>query len=330
MERALLGESGLSVSRLGIAVGSRALRPSGEWRSIVNKARAAGVDLFDLADVPYEREGLFREFLAQEPGPVTVILRRSSEGLAAMPPPAPGHRDSPREGDRMGALGRSVAPLLPTSRSTEQLLVEWERSGEGSELDRRATKTLRQLVERGAIASWGVAADGPPPTPDEGHDPPGFVVRSLSLLHPLPAGSPRWEGPPLLVRDPFAGGRLDGTRFDRAADPLAVGRPPVPLSQLKDDFAPVLRLTSLAIPGRRTLAQAALRYVLDVVGATAALMPLPDPRRLDELLGVDRTPPLGDGDLAIVAGAGPRGPAPEPSTDFSLRRRYPMDTERPC
>jgi hypothetical protein len=101
----------------------------------------------------------------------------------------------------------------------------------------------------------------------------------------------------LIARDPFSEGRLDGSRFAATAMLSGPGSGPVDVRRLRADFEPVLGLGFLTKDRQRTLAQAALRFVLHWPWVATAVVPLPAPERLEEVLRFGETPPLSQDEL---------------------------------
>ncbi len=66
-----------------------------------------------------------------------------------------------------------------------------------------------------------------------------------------------------------------------------------------DRAARVAELRPLVRPGR-TLAQAAVQFVLANESVSAAMVRISDPARLDEILGALEAPPLGGSDLELI------------------------------
>ncbi len=96
-----------------------------------------------------------------------------------------------------------------------------------------------------------------------------------------------------IARNPFADGRLDGGRFGTGpGSPPAVA--PRSLRELATDLEAISGFAFLAIPRRRTLAQAALRYLTGVPWVATVVIPLPAPERWDEIVGFEASPPLTD------------------------------------
>ena len=101
----------------------------------------------------------------------------------------------------------------------------------------------------------------------------------------------------LLLEDPFAGGRLDGSFLQGTPTDPSSPRPRSP-SELQRWFAPALALGFLAQPGRRTLLQANLRFLLSAPGVTGVALPLTRPELVRQLLSVDASLRLSSVDRA--------------------------------
>ncbi len=132
---------------------------------------------------------------------------------------------------------------------------------------------------------------------------PGLLAGPYSLLHrTLAEDAARAAGTApfgWVVRDPFAGGRLDGSRF---APALRGGRPATPRSvrELEAEFAPVAPYRFLARTGRRTLAQASLQFLLMRPWVATICVPPPVVERWDELFRLSDALPLTDEERAAV------------------------------
>lgn len=102
-----------------------------------------------------------------------------------------------------------------------------------------------------------------------------------------------------VARDPFAGGRLDGSRFVVAGSPV-LGPSLRSVRDLDAEFAPVRPYGFLSRPGARTLAQASLRYVADREWVATTCVPLPTPDRWHEIVGFASAPALTDDERRAV------------------------------
>jgi aryl-alcohol dehydrogenase-like predicted oxidoreductase len=80
--------------------------------------------------------------------------------------------------------------------------------------------------------------------------------------------------------------------------PVAPEARPADMRRLRREFEPVLRLGFLTEGGRRTLAQAALRFVLRWPWVVTCVIPLPPPERFEEILGFGSAPEISDEELA--------------------------------
>ncbi len=135
-----------------------------------------------------------------------------------------------------------------------------------------------------------------------------LAVESLSTLFSHRPGS-------VLVHDPFAGGLLDGSRFSRGLGDRAQPAPPTDVRALRREYEPVLRLEPLTRNHRRTLAQAALYYLLRWKWTAAVMIPLAAANRREEFrtaLFLDREC---DSDLESL-GLIPRSDASGPSSSL--------------
>jgi aryl-alcohol dehydrogenase-like predicted oxidoreductase len=133
--------------------------------------------------------------------------------------------------------------------------------------------------------------------------PPRVLSGSYSLLEQALAATAEevigTGGFAWVARDPLAGGRLDGSRF--ASGSMGAGAAgPRTLRELEVDFEAVARLGFLAKPRRRTLAQAALHFVLGQPWVATACLPIPTAERWAEIVGFGSSPPLDEGERARV------------------------------
>ena len=294
--------AGLGVSVLGFALEPEIVSSPESARGVeamLRRARSAGVTLFSLpegAGADRVERLLGRAF--PEPDPDLVVLAsRSSAGLAA----GSRGRIDPPDADAAHALARSLAETDQRVAPQRVRLVEWipsEGDDEarllspaGSERGGPDAPEIVRRIEPGA---------GPRAAPTDAR--PGELLSgSLSLVdRRLLGGLERRAalGPfGFFARDPFGGGRLDGTRLSEAAGPRRPDVGPVRVRELEREFAPVLSLGFLTEGRRRTLAQAALRFVLHWPWVVSAIVPLPSPERLSEVLGVEAVPELTDAEL---------------------------------
>ncbi len=244
----------------------------------VRRARSAGVTTFAAAsasDVPFVNSVLGRAFPERD---AAVTLLR--------PSPLPAER-SQSPGRPPPARTEPETPLPSSVRfaGLEERDPEDGRAAPGPfALRCRSTDDLRAAP---------------------GHEATVVLSGRFSLLAPeLALEAARSVGESRLrwiAGDVFAEGRLNGDRFAPllARGPRTAVRP---VRELEAEFAPVARLGFLARPGERTLAQAALHYVLDHPWVVTAVLPFPAPDRWEEIVGFRRSPPLTDDEKARLEG----------------------------
>lgn len=253
----------------------------------VRRAWEAGVTTFDLARVPsWARAASILLTAVPEPDPRLRVLvaapgdRPSATGAGALKPtPDSGSATS---GDVLRALGRVGSLLAET---------DLESAGPVTAEDR-----LRPLgsdaPDAWPVVRWSPGRAGGAPNVD----PSDPVSADFSLLEP---GLLSDESAPLreahgrvIARNPFADGRLDGSRFSLEIRNRAPTARPVDVRALHAEFDPVLRLAPLTRDRRRTLAQAALQYVLFWPWIATAVLPTSSLERWSEIHGTFAAPPL--------------------------------------
>jgi aryl-alcohol dehydrogenase-like predicted oxidoreductase len=283
------------LSELTFTVEPRVSDPRGETLvQEIRRARRAGVTTFDIAgasDPPLAEALLARAFPGGEPE--VVLLTRPAPRSGPWAPAA-----SPRSPwARAGAQVREPARppsfhRLPELRPEEQALATGAAA--------RRCETLEDL-----------------PGEDGSADPRLFAGRFSLLEAGLARAAARSVGESRLrwiAHDVFASGRLDGTKFSAGLDraPAASLRS---VRELEADFAPVSRLGFLARPGERTLAQAALWFVLGHPWVATAVLPLPTSDRWREVLEYRRSPPLSETELSRLESPRRELPSGQPSLD---------------
>lgn len=263
--------------------------------AVLQRVRAGGVITFDVGDARFP-ERAERLIAAAFPSPdpeLGVIVARSVESLANE---RAAQENAPSPEDPAAALQASIAQSRRRLAPVSVAVVEWTASpAEGRGADDSAG-SLPAPDSVGPGASLAVRISPRRGLPGPSHPPGALYSGELSLLdhevesmlEPLAA-----EGPTaFLARNPLAEGRLDGSRFAQTTTPVGPTEGPLDLRRLHREFDPVLRLGFLTAGRRRTLAQAALRFVLIRPWVVSAVIPLPVPERLDELLGFEASPPL--------------------------------------
>ncbi len=314
LRRVLDGEIEASILGLTLDAPYAAVHPSGSAvHRLLSLAQAAGVRVIDTADsvLPDRTEAMLLRCERFEPGTLWV-LGRNPAGLGI----------DPSTSDRRGASGligvrlRESLTAIP-SRPDLSRWVQWHGSPSHPQWDEVAGATLRELQGRGEIAGWGLRWTDPR---DAAHLPSTALGSdSISLL------DRRWETPlraelpaaSFLARDPMAGGRLDGTRWDRSLVMATGPEGPTPLRRLQEEVAPVLQFGFLTDGTGRTLAQSALQYLAGFPAVASILIPLPPPERLPGLLEFAQTPPISEEERGRISEGAEVGPSPGP---HSLQR----------
>ncbi|MGA8302320.1 MAG: aldo/keto reductase [Thermoplasmata archaeon] len=279
--------------------------PSADQRAIalLAQARSFGVTTFDVA--PGTGSGRAERLIAAafptaDPD-LLVLVGRSLASLAS-----DGTSDHPpSDGAFVERLRSSI--LDSTNRLHPQGvgLLEWRQDPDSSVRLREVIDALDRLRSEGAVGGWVLHV---PPNGSLTGAAPDEIGKRVTLLSgafsPLdrrllfPISERASEGPTgFLARDPFGSGRLDGTRFAGSATHRRPDVRPDSVRELQREFDPVLRLGFLTEGRRRTLAQAALRFVLHWPWVCSCIVPIPSPERMDELTLTESTPPLSEGEV---------------------------------
>lgn len=300
IERRTVTGTPLSLSALTLTVDpSATVSPSADAQTValLKRARARGVTTFDVANSRFpDRAERLIALAFRSPDPeLAVIVGRSVESLSAGPGST--RKSLPEENLRV-ALERSLETSQHRLGPAPLAVVEWVPGVDDPEDISTQLAGAFPPDRSGGRPLWAVrvsAAAGSLPKPLA--VPPVYsgdlslLDRELAILwNHSNSGSPA----SLLARNPFADGRLDGSRFAAAGTRGGPEGGPVNLRELHTEFDPVLRLGFLTEGRRRTLAQAALRFVLGWPWVATAVIPLPSPERFDEILGFGSTPPLSE------------------------------------
>lgn len=284
--------------------------PSGleQMVALLRAARRRGISSYDLGSGPAAAaaERAISRAFPESDREILVLGRRSLHSLSGESRSGPG-ASNPRElGER---LRESILESSTRLRPHRVDLVRWSDAGAPRETSELARSTLRELVADRVILGWVEELDGAmlPAGPLDGKAAATpLVAGRLSLLETrlVPILEERSHREPVgfFADDPLAGGRLDGSRF--RPDPLGAGPgvAPVRLSELERDARPVLSRAFLTAGTGRTLAQAAVQFATRWPWVTAALLPLPSPERLEELVGSGSVPPLDDTEVERIVG----------------------------
>jgi aryl-alcohol dehydrogenase-like predicted oxidoreductase len=276
--------------------------------ALLRRAWRDGISVFDTVDVP--NTSVAEALLARafpDPDPTIVVL---------------GHDPA------VQSRGPSPIPTLGLPRGPIGLM-----HGEGPPPPH--SQPFRRLVEIDAGPSGGRAAGSPNSAAAGGVSELTRVVRcrteaeavdavrerqpcllagELSMLRSSVARSAAERAPSgafgWIARDPFAGGRLDGSWFDRSLPALPTSTPRS-VRELEAELASVLPFRSLVLRGRRTLAQAALRFVVDLPWVVSVCIPMPRVERWEEIVGFETSAPLDERERAAIEAMAAPPSAPE-------------------
>ena len=275
-----------SISALGWELGPHDLRNRNSLEILLRRSVDRGINLLAwggaggaVAERPLWESGVLADLDAY------VVLARSIRDL-------PGTSLGLSGPDAWQASLESTLPLLRRSgRTVPQLWIEWDPVADGGENLAGVAQGLEGLVTRGTIQGWGAPLSAWARFASIA-DVPKFASGTLSLLEQGARPGAVLGGTPFLARNVLAGGRLAGLGPSSGPSPERVPGGPLPIRTLAEEMAPALRFGFLAIRGRRTLGQAAIRWALDQPGVYAALVAIPPPERIEEFTGWEETPPL--------------------------------------
>ncbi len=309
--RTLLGTS-RAVSAIGISIDpSTVAGPAAEAALVaqLRTARRHGVTFFDVAAArfPPRAERLVATAFPDPDPEITVLVGDPREDPGGRP-------------NRFGGGGpvRPSGPLLRDWRARlgDKVSLVVETGPAEGQVERTAARLaeLDALEQSGAIVGWSLSVPEDETGPFAALE--GLNAKQLSaelsMLDPtrVEEFARRAQRIPtsVFVRDPFAQGRLDGTRFSTELFRTGAPSPPVKVGALRAEFAPVLRLGFLTAGHRRTLAQAAVQYFLSKEWVAVVLVPMPRPERLAEVLAAPGAPPLTEEELARIEGEVAPGP----------------------
>lgn len=276
---------------------------------MLRSARARGVTTFG---VPLGPDSLSAERLLATAFPAfdaenVVLLGRSFSSLAeeAVAGNAAADRD-----DFEGRLRRSLEVSARRLAPLRVGILEWSPEPDSGIPVEEAVRVFGRLRSDGALAAWSLSLS------DAGVL-PGYSGKSTAAAPELFTGelsvlNSRWAGAlaelstagPLgfFARNPLGGGHLDGSRFAATVAERRPDQRPVHVQELRREFGPVLGLGFLTEGHQRTLAQAALRFVYRWPWVCSALVPVPAPERLEELVAAETVPPLSEGEIDRVLG----------------------------
>ena len=263
--------------------------------ALLRKVRQLGVTSFDVVDAsnPERAERLLARAFPEGDPAIIALIGRSVDSLA---------RERAEDGESTSAGDVAAALSASVERSRRRLapvtigVLEWTPGTDEDPPSLPQVEPDRRTPPEVPNPLWSLRlrqSDRSTPEPGEKL---GLFSGSFSVLEPDLGSRFETSATPskafLIVRDPFSGGRLDGSRFASRTALAGPTTPPLDVRRLHEEFDPVLQLGFLTADHRRTLAQAALRFVLHWPWVATAVIPLPEPERLAEVLGFGATPPM--------------------------------------
>ncbi len=277
--------------------------PAADDRTIalLRRSRELGVTTFDVAGArfPQRAERLIARAFPEPDPTVSAIVGRSVESLSR----ERAQDDSPpASSDREGALAASLEQSRRRLHPVPISVLEWEPENEPPTADAGAgdAAVTKGEVPNGLLSA--VRLSSQITELPKVANAPALYSGALSLLEPdlvtVFEGSDKSRAACLLARDPFGSGRLDGSRFAASAGLSGPETGPVDLRRLHEEFDPVLRLGFLTERRKRTLAQAAVQFVLHWPWVVSVVVPLPTPERIEEILGFGGRPPISPEELS--------------------------------
>ncbi|MCI4331428.1 MAG: hypothetical protein L3K19_06240 [Thermoplasmata archaeon] len=293
LERRRIGRGDRTISVIGLDLSEDSSGPRGasiQGAGTLQRAFAAGIDAVDLCGRGTEgAEGRVGASRPPEGSDLSALVL-VDEGRPAPPATSQELLDRLRSGlDQSAARIGVPVTLFPCLLPSQ-----------GAWLDRPETpRLLQELADSGATGGWGLKVtpatrlDLLPPVLEAGA---GFLVMAANLLdHRLAVEAERvvrGGRASLLVEDPFAHGALDGgflrgssvsdgpsARFER-------------WETLEQRLRPVTRLGFLTEERTRTLAEAAIQFVLGLPSVASVLVRPVEPTTVEAALSALGRPPL--------------------------------------
>lgn len=312
MKTRALGKTGLRVSEIGFggwAVGGNAFGNSygptddAVSRMAILRALELGVTLFDTADVygHGHSEALIGEVLKDWPGPAPVVVTKGGINFY-------------RQGDTLEqdwtplALAHAVQQSLSRLRR-DTLDVFLLMNPPVEDLDRwKVWDALDALKRAGKIRFAGVSVADPTDGVwlVKNRLPIDVLEVAYSLFYQgasaelLSLAQKRGVG--LLAREPLANGFLSGKYAADAVFPGGDIRASLPREYVSAMTETAGQLDFLRRGGTRTLAQAALRFVLDDVRVSSVVVGAKTPGQVEENVGTAGVPGIDDEERERVMG----------------------------
>ncbi|MDQ2800402.1 MAG: aldo/keto reductase [Armatimonadota bacterium] len=311
MNTRALGKTGLKVSEIGFggwAIGGNAFGnsygPTDDQTSkaAIRRALEMGVTLFDTADIygHGHSEALLGEVLAQWDGPQPTVVTKGGVNFY--------RRDETLEPDwtPYGLAHAVQQSLMRLRRETLDVFLLMNPPVE--ELDRwRVWDTLDALRRSGKIrfvgASVAEPADGVWLL--QNNLPIDVLEVAYSIFYQgatpelLPLARKRKVG--ILAREPLANGFLSGKYAEDAQFGEGDIRAALPREYVQAMTQTAAQLRFLTQDGRRTPAQAALRFVLDDPIVSSVIVGAKTPEQVEENIGAANAPPISQTEREQIA-----------------------------
>ncbi|MFZ1023065.1 MAG: hypothetical protein WAN87_02900 [Thermoplasmata archaeon] len=284
---------------------------TGRRTRLFHRALSIGIGMFDLtaSTTPLLDARLIKDSNREFHRTLTLVASAQGRGHPASERIA---RSEPPDSTSVESIPSTEATLLhaigenagPEGRLWIEISPNDSESSSHSELTAAFPAPLK-----GATASWVFRWDSPAELDlalQRARRLGGAMVSGpASLLDPRgPAAVAAISPPgvrPYLARDPFAGGRLDGSLLEAGNLDRRPNYGPWSLERLQEEYGPVLALGFLAKRGVRNLRVAALQYMLTLPTVAGIVVPISTDRQLDELERLPSAPPLGAADLERIA-----------------------------
>lgn len=294
MDYRLLGNTGVRVSAIGFGGlgvgGGYGRRDRSEARRTVARALELGITFFDTA--PSYGQGLSEEILGEALQPV-----RDQVVIATKP-----------EGRGPNFIRESVEASLRRLRTDHVDVLQLRDPNPEKLAQFRVLETFACLREEGKIR-FGSVTVGDARQEEEGHlsIDAGFATIQLAYNMVFPNAAKtllpraREAGVGIIARGPLCKGFLTGRFTSKPADMKAHPNFAWWTSEEADTLLHVQQeLVRLARPGQRSLAQAAIQFVLRQEAVSTTIPSLEMVDEVEELCGALQAPPLTDVDAAHV------------------------------
>ena len=312
-----IADTGIEVSEVGFGVWTLASGWWGEYTdeqaiTLLRQAFDRGVTFFDTADTYGNGRGetiMAQAFPGADRDEITIASKFGYDWQSTAGERRAGHQEAPHRLD-IPFLEQALEGSL--RRLGTDRLDLWQLHNVRMEhLQRDEVWTfLDKVKQAGKVRSIGVALGPAIGWLDEGiyslTELPVDIVHMIYNALELDPGRAlievaRREHKSLLVRVPHSSGMLEGNYDTNTTFAEHDHRRHRPQAWLTNGVKKIEQLDFLTNGTRRTLAQAALRYVLHDPSVVSALPNLYDLKQMEEFIGASDVPGLSDDDMRRVA-----------------------------